>query len=64
MKTFKIPVIYQMVGICYVKAETLDQAKEMASIYGDGRGTLPLETSYIEDSLEIDEDSDILGETV
>ena len=53
MKTYKIPVVWQMYGHIEVEAESLDEAKER--IY-DSRIGLPDDGSYIEDSMEIDKD--------
>jgi hypothetical protein len=53
MKTFKIPVTYQMWGTYLVQAENLKEAKE--KIFYPGFG-LPDNASYIDDSIQIDEE--------
>lgn len=49
MKTYKIPVVWQVAGICEIKAESLQEAIDKAQ-----EGNLPYDSSYIEDSFEID----------
>ena len=49
MKTYKIPVIWQMAGFCTIKAESLEDAIEEAQ-----DEPLPSDSSYIEDSFEVD----------
>lgn len=49
IKTYKIPVIWQSVGICEIEAESLQEAIEKAE-----NGPLPNNSSYIDDSFEID----------
>ena len=51
LKTYKIPVIWQVAGLCEIKAESLDKAIETAIA-----GFLPDKGEYISDSFEIDYD--------
>lgn len=53
MKTFKIPVVYQMWGTYTIKAENIEEAKQ--KVFDPGIG-LPDNASYIDDSLQIDEE--------
>ena len=53
MKTFKIPVVWQVYGICHVEANSLEEAKNKAL---DGNTPLP-DGNYIDDSMTLDEES-------
>ena len=48
MKTFKIPVVWQMYGVVRVEADTLEEAMEKAR-----EEKLP-DGDYIDDSFELD----------
>ena len=50
MKTFKIPVVWQMYGVMHIEAESLEEAKEKAFA---GETPLP-DGNYIDDSMEVD----------
>lgn len=54
-KTYSIPVIWQSWGVVNVEADNLEEAKEKAL-----EGNMPYKSEYIEDSMEIDEDSPLL----
>ena len=53
MKTFKIPVVWQVYGICHVEANSREEAKEKAL----GVNTPLPEGNYIDDSMTLDEES-------
>lgn len=59
-KTYRIPVVWQSWGVMEIEAESLEEAKAKAI---DSETPLP-ESNYVDDSIEIDEESAILGETV
>ena len=65
MKTYKIPVVWQMMGTVEVQAESLDDAVDKVL---DTDVPLPEDGEYIEDSFEVDEsvysteDDDLWGE--
>ena len=65
MKTYKIPVVWQMMGTVEVQAESLDDAVEKVL---DTSVPLPEDGEYIEGSFEVDEsvysteDDDLWGE--
>ena len=50
MKIYKIPVVWQMMGFHYVKADSLDDATDLVS---DGMTPLPGDPSYLEGSFEV-----------
>lgn len=50
--TFEIPVIYQQYGTYEIEADTLEQAKEKAL----DATSLPGNSSYIDDSMMIDDE--------
>ncbi len=52
MKTYKIPVVWQMMGTVEVQAESLDDAVEKVL---DTSVPLPEDGEYIEGSFEVDE---------
>ena len=52
MKTFKIPVVWQMMGTVEVQAESLDEAVKKVL---DDSTPLPDDGDYIEGSFEVDE---------
>jgi hypothetical protein len=52
MKTYKIPVVWQMMGTVEVQAESLDDAVDKVL---DTDVPLPEDGEYIEDSFEVDE---------
>ena len=51
MKTYKIPVVYQMYGYVYVQAESMSEAVDEVQ---NGDGALPDNGEYLEDSFEVD----------
>ena len=51
LKTYKIPVIWQVVGLMNIEANSLEEAIEKAQAPGT---PLPRDGNYIEDSFEID----------
>jgi len=53
MKTFTIPVSYMMYGTYEIEADSFEEAKEKIL---DSNTPLPDNASYLEDSLEVDED--------
>jgi len=55
MKEYKIPVIWQEWGVMTIKANSLEEAKIIAV----KEGPLPI-GEFIEDSLEVDDESIIL----
>ena len=58
MKTYRVPVVWQMYGIVEVQAESLSEA-----IHEAQAAPLPEDSSYIEGSFEVDECGiDILDE--
>lgn len=56
-KEFVIPCIWQVAGEMRIKAETLEQAKQIA--YDEA--PLPTDGEYLDGSFEVDEESDRLG---
>ena len=54
-KTYSIPIIFQSWGVVNIEAGSLDEAKKLALV-----GSLPYKSEYVEDSMEIDEDSPLL----
>ncbi len=61
MKTFKIPVVYQVSATYHIIAEDLDQAENKVL----GREIpLPTNAQYIEDSIELDTENTSYGETL
>lgn len=61
MKTFKIPVVYQASALYHIMAENLDQAENIAL---SRKIPMPINAQYIEDSMELDKESESYGETV
>lgn len=62
MKSWKIPVIWQEIGIVEVEANTLEEAIEIARD-DDGVISIPDNGEYLEGSWEVDcEDEDYLRE--
>ena len=59
MKTYKVPVVYQMYGYVYVHAESMDQAVDKVQ-NGDGDMPLPDDADYVEGSFEVDHDGIVL----
>ena len=59
MKTWKIPVVWQMMGTVTIVADTLDEAMKIAE---DEGGVIPLPDngSYLDDSWELATDDDAL----
>lgn len=57
MKTWKIPVAYEMMGVIEVVADTLAEAMELAR---DEAGNIPLpdNASYVDDSWELATDDE------
>jgi hypothetical protein len=53
MKTYKIPVVYQMYGYVYVQAESMSEAVDEVQ---NGDGALPDNGEYIDGSFEVDHD--------
>ncbi len=53
LTTFSIPVIYEMYGRLWVTADSLEEAREKVF---DFATPLPENASYIEDSIQIDEE--------
>jgi len=52
MKTYKIPVVWQMYGYVNVVAESMAEAVLIAE-----DGPLPTDASYVEGSFEVDHDA-------
>ena len=52
MKTYRVPVVWSMMGFVEVEAESLSEAQREAM-----NAPLPEDGSYLEDSFEIDENS-------
>jgi len=52
MKTYKVPVVWQMYGYVDVVADSLDEAVLIAE-----DGPLPTDASYVEGSFEVDHDA-------
>ena len=50
MKTYRVPVVWQMYGYVQVEAESMSEA-----IHEALAGPLPMDGDYIEDSFEVDE---------
>lgn len=59
-KIYRIPVVWQSWGVMEIPAKSLEEAKAKAL----GSETSLPESHYVDDSIEIDEESDILGETL
>lgn len=55
MKTFTIPVSYEMYGFIKVEAETLDEALEIAET--DETLDLPDSAEYVQDSWQVDREA-------
>ena len=55
MKTYKVPVVYQMYGYVYVQAESMDEAVDKVQ-NGNGDMPLPDTADYVEGSFEVDHD--------
>ena len=53
MKTYKVPVVYQMYGYVEVEADSLSEAVEDVAS-GGGDMPLPEDASYVEGSFEVD----------
>lgn len=53
MKTYKVPVVWQMHGYVKVKAENMAEAVDEVED-GGGDMPLPMDGSYIEGSFEVD----------
>jgi len=53
MKTYKVPVVYQMYGYVYVHAESMDEAVDKVQ---NGDMPLPDTADYVEGSFEVDHD--------
>jgi pseudouridine-5'-phosphate glycosidase len=53
MKTYKVPVVYQMYGYVYVQAESMAEAVDEVRT---GDGALPDTADYVEGSFEVDLD--------
>jgi len=53
MKTYKVPVVYQMYGYVYVQAESMAKAVDEVQ---NGDGALPDNADYVEGSFEVDHD--------
>ena len=60
VKTYRIPVVWQSWGVMEIPAKSLEEAKAKAL----GSKTPLPESEYVDDSIQIDEESDILGETL
>ena len=50
MKTYKVPVVWQMYGYVEIEADSMSEAINMTY-----RAALPSDGSYIEGSFEVDE---------
>ena len=62
MKTWKIPVVWQMMGTVTVEADTLEEAIEIAQ---DDEGVIPIpdDGTYLDGSWEVDcSDEDCIRE--
>lgn len=59
MKTYKIPVVWQMHGYVEVEAESMSEAVNVAM-----DASLPDDGSYIEGSFEVDESSFVFVDEV
>lgn len=55
-KTYKIPVVWQVSDICEIEANSLEEAIQKAK-----DGPLPSRGEYINDSLQIDFESNIFN---
>lgn len=53
-KTYRIPVCFTSYGVLKIKAESLEEAK--AKVY-QSKMPLPVESYYLEDSIDIDEEA-------
>jgi len=53
MKTYKIPVVYQMFGYVEMEADSIDDAVKKVE-NGHGDVPLPVDADYVEGSFEID----------
>lgn len=58
MKTYKVPVVYQMHGYVYVHAESMDEAVDKVQ-NGNGDMPLPDTADYVEGSFEVDHDGTV-----
>lgn len=54
-KTYSIPVYWQSRGVVNIEADSIEEAKQKAVA-----GSLPYKSEYVEDSIEVDEDSPLL----
>lgn len=59
-RTYKIPVIFSMIGHVEVKAHSLREAIDIVNT--DPSIPLPEDASYLEDSFKVDESNDFLQE--
>lgn len=59
MKTYRVPVVWTMMGYVTVEAESLSEAQREAM-----NAPLPEDGSYLEDSFEIDEGSFVFVDEV
>lgn len=61
MKTWEIPVYWEMCGVVHIEAETLEEAMEIAR---DDDGVIPLpDGDYIDDSWSLSElDTEVVRE--
>lgn len=59
-KVYKIPVVWQCFGTMYVEAESLKEAERKAI----EEEPLPTDWEYVDDSIEIDEESPLYGNVV
>ena len=53
MKTYKIPVVFQMFGYVEMEADSIDEAVKKVE-NGHGDVPLPVDADYVEGSFEID----------
>lgn len=62
MKTFKIPVTWEVYGTVEIQAETAEKALYIAKeIEHQGEGLpLPTESEYVDGSFEINDDIDLV----
>ena len=55
MKTYRVPVVYQMYGYVEVEAESMAEAVDEVQ-NGGGDMPLPTDADYVEGSFEVDHD--------